>query len=321
MPRVRKGKRLGVRRRGGGRSSGSSSASASSSSSSSSSARNIFAANKARRQAREKLLRQLDAEGPVYKAKLVLPRSPPKDVVAEEKAKWARWQKQQEARKRSAAAKIAKMLRKKVLRKKLAARIAQRKLSEQRKRISSLKAKARRVQERTAARKIVRTLRRAVVRRRQLKARATRAAEELAQARRESSSSRSSMVGGGGGSGNVGRSSSSSSQQRVGTSAVMKVIARLVAKRMGARKPRMIRRTGKRCRRGTRRIRRTGFCATKSFIARLPRLPRRRRPSPPPDAPKDVERTMSRHCPKGYRRLRRRQDGKRVKVAICRKRT
>jgi hypothetical protein len=294
-----------------------------SSSSSSSSVRSL--GGKARRQAREKLLRRVAAEGPVIHAKLVLPRrSPPKDIVAEERAKWARWQEEQQARKRRAAAKIQNMLRAKVFRKKVAARIAEKKLRDQRKRVSSLKAKLRRVQEKAAARRIARTLRRAVVRRRQFRAQAKRATEELAQATHESASFGAAAVGGNG-LGQGGRlsssSSSSSSSSKMGTSSAMRVLARAVARRMGARKAKLTRRTGKRCPRGSRRIRRTGFCGTKSLIAALPRLPRRRQLSPGPDAPKDIDHDLARHCPKGYRRLRRRQDGKRVKVAVCRKRS
>jgi len=286
-------------------------------SSSSSSVRSL--GGKARRQAREKLLRRVAAEGPVIHAKLVLPRrSPPKDIVAEERAKWARWQEEQQARKRRAAAKIQNMLRAKVFRKKVAARIAEKKLRDQRKRVSSLKAKLRRVQEKAAARRIARTLRRAVVRRRQLRAQAKRATEELAQATHESASFGAAAVGGNG-LGQGGRLSSSSSS-KMGTSSAMRVLARAVARRMGARKAKLTRRTGKRCPRGSRRIRRTGFCGTKSLIAALPHLPRRRQLSPGPDAPKDIDHDLARHCPKGYRRLRRRQDGKRVKVAVCRKR-
>lgn len=278
------------------------------SSSSSSSVHSL--GGRARRLAREKLLRQIDAEGPVFKARLVLKRNTAKDVVAEERAKIA-------ARK-----KIAKALRAKLLRKRIALRVAQHRLRAEKAREAAVKSKLRKLGEKAAARKIVRKLRQVVSRRRKAAAAVSSARESARAARIAVAMSASSSSSNGGGGHGVGAAAALASAGGAGvdTSMARRVLAKAVARRMGARKARMFRRGGLRCPKGSRRIRRTNFCGTKTLIAVLPRLPRRRPRSPAPGAPAEIQLDTARHCPKGYRRLVKRKDGKRVRKETCRRR-
>jgi hypothetical protein len=285
-------------------------------SSSSSPLLDLAAAGRARRDFRAKQIRMAEKEGPQIIARLR--KSTPSSerrrrMVATQQMKHAAWQKEHEAKR-----KIVRAAKAKLLRKRIASKIAKRKLRAAKEKEARLRQRLSQVAKKTAARKIVRALKKTIVKRKRIANAAAvkiqkfyRAREALRRAEQQeklavaeqqvASSSRSSRKSGSGSGGGGGGGGGVESSSRVPKS-IRKVLARLIAHK---KKQRMVKRKlgSKRCPKGYRRMRKTRFCGTKSLLKELPRL-RRKVLSPGMDAPKSLILDTHMYCPKGYKRVR-----------------
>jgi len=264
-----------------------------------------------------------EREGPQFVARLK--RSTPSSerrrrMLATQQMKHAAWQKEQDAKR-----KIVRAAKANLLRKRIASRIAKRKVQAHKDREASLRKTLSRAVEKAAARKITKILKKAIKKRKSAQRKAAikiqkfyRAREALRRAEgQEKLAVAEAAVASGSGmsAGGAGPQMSSPVPK-----SIRKVLARLVARK---KKQRMIKRKigSKRCPKGYRRMRKTRFCGTKSLLKELPRL-RRKILSPSLNAPKSLLLDTNLYCPKGYKRVRRlNAQGVRVRSRKCKLKT
>jgi hypothetical protein len=283
-------------------------------SSSSSPLLDLAAAGRARREFRAKQIRAAEKEGPQIIARLRKSTPSSERRRRSQQQKHAALQREHEAKR-----KIVRAAKAKLLRKRIASKIAKRQLRAAKDKEASLRERLSRIAKKTAARKVVRTLKKAIARRRKIANAAAvkiqkfyRAREALRRAEQQEkvAAAAQSVV-----------SAASRSGKQVSSRvprSLRKILAKLIARK---KKQRMVKRKmgSRRCPKGYRRMRKTRFCGTKSLLKELPRL-RRKLLSPAMDAPKSLLLNTKLYCPKGYRRVRKlNAQGVKVRTRRCRR--